>query len=130
MGDVIVNMPVKSAHRDRARTLPLYFDSGSFHTFVREDVAETLGHALPLPSPEVFHGLGDGRFTARQAIRLLICIKQVWCTYMAWVGPTNAMSEGILIGHDFMQGYNIRLHPKRRSIIVSVEDLKRARRAY
>jgi hypothetical protein len=130
VGDVIVKLPVKSAHLARARALPLYFDSGSPTTFVRQDVADVLGHALPLADPEVFHGLGNGRFTARAAIRLLVRIRGVWCTFMAFVVSRDAMNDGVLIGHDFMQKFNIRLDPRRRTIVVDVEDLRRGQRAH
>lgn len=130
MGDVIVHLAVKSAHRARARALPLYFDSGCSTTFVREDVADLLRHATPLADPEPFRGLGNGRFMARRSIRFLVKIRGIWCAYLAFVVSRKAMEDAVLVGHDFMQKFNIRLDPRRRSIRVSVEDLRRGNRAY
>lgn len=130
MGDVIVTLRVKSSTGSRARALPLYFDSGASTTLVREDTARRLGNVLSLREPTVFRGLGNGRFRSSKAVQILVRIQGVWCAYLAYVVPQAAMDEAVIIGHDFMQKFNIRLDPRGRKILADRRDLKRGQRVY
>ncbi|MBI3269815.1 MAG: hypothetical protein HYZ53_12390 [Planctomycetes bacterium] len=130
MGDLVLRLPVKTAHGDRARTLAVYVDGGASTTLVREDLAKALGHLLTLHHPGVFRGLGNGRFVAQRMVLLLVRIERVFRTWGAFVVSTRGMEEEILVGHDLIQKFNIRLDPRGRGILADTTDSKREKRVY
>ncbi len=125
MGDVIASIALRTPGR-RMKRLTAYFDSGSPYTFISEAAANRIGEPWELPEPLRFHGLGGGKFFSRHAIHLTIILKGYPCYHTAYVISEGVIKEDILIGHDFMQNFNIGLDIRRRKIKIDVSSLKRA----
>lgn len=128
MGEVIQKLKVKSSLKGKPLDFSLMFDSGSKETFVRFDVAKKLGNYVKLKEEYFFYGLGDGRFSCKLILPILVKIEGVWCVHTAWVADKSVMDDEILIGHDFMQKYDIKLDLKRRKMIADREYLKKTQR--
>ena len=128
MGDIALSLAVKTAPRQRSRRLTLYFDTGSRRTFIRDDVARRLGNVSPLKVPISFTGLGDGGFQCAAVMSLYVRLKGIWCEHLALVASRRDLDDEVLVGHDFMQIYNIRLDPKKRAILLDKASLVRAQR--
>lgn len=129
MGEIETKTCVRSIRKPQRLTLT--WDSGSPWTFFSESAARTLGTSWELGEPKTFRGLGDGQFTARQAMRASFQLKGVWCDYLVWVVPDSAMPNiQILVGHEFMETYHIRLDPKRKRLVCNKKDLLRASFVY
>lgn len=130
MGDIIQSFRVRSGGRGRGTPLRLYFDTGTWRTFVKESVASRLGHLMELAEPHHFGALGDGRFESRALVHFEVRILDVWCDDVGYVVADGVLDDGydILIGHGFMQGYDLRLHPLERRIIADRAALKRPSR--
>ncbi|MBI2900891.1 MAG: hypothetical protein HYY17_11960 [Planctomycetes bacterium] len=126
MGDIIQAFRVRSHGRGPGLQLRLYFDSGTWRTFVKESVAARLGPLMELPEPLVFGGLGNGRFESHTAVAFKIRILEIWCEEIGYVVADHVLEDryDILIGHGFMQGYDIRLRPKRHTILADRSALK------
>jgi len=62
--DILKNFKVSfySSGKEPAE-LVLYFDSGSFYTFIKRSSALKVGRLFELVEPEPFGGLGDGSFS-------------------------------------------------------------------
>lgn len=127
MGDIIEMLAIRTRGRKTTR-LNAYFDNGSPHTFICEDVAEKVGQVWELSEPKRFHGMGNGKFLSRKAILLDIMLRGYPCYQMAFVVSRSVIDDDLLIGHDFMQKYNIGLDPKRRKIVLDTMSLKRAQK--
>ncbi|MFQ6056424.1 MAG: aspartyl protease family protein [Methanosarcinales archaeon] len=125
MGDIIKLIKVKS---ERDVDLNLYFDSGSPFTFVGIEAANRLGGMHKLSTPVPFSGIGDRQFSATHIIHIEVKLLDIWCKHLAYVVPDEVIGSenDILIGHDFMQRYDIMLDPKARDIILDRTALLRA----
>jgi hypothetical protein len=128
MGDVILTTQVRSHVRGKPQRLALYFDTGSKQTFVRSDVAGQLGNISSLKTPIPFQGLGDGRFVCQAVVPLFVNLKGIWCDHLALVAEVGDIDEEILVGHDFMQKYDLRIDPKRKKVLIDKQALLRAQR--
>ena len=109
--------------------LVLYFDSGSFHTFIKRSAALRVGRLIELMEPRLFGGLGCD-FQSKEATLLHIKVLEFWCSQLAYVVEDNVLEEGydILIGHGFMQGYGINLLPDKGDIEIDEVRLRLAQR--
>jgi hypothetical protein len=125
MGDIIKKFEVRS---EKTRRLRLYFDTGSLRTFVKESAARQLKGLMKLPRPDIFYGLGNGKFKATYGVRIEIKLLGIWVRHFCYVVPDEVLEPryDILLGHDFMQAYDIRLLPKHQDIVVTKEALKMA----
>ncbi len=83
---------------------------------------------LKLSVPDVFRSLGDGRFKASSMARIEVQMLGLWVPHLCYVVPDEVLDPDyeILLGHDFMQIYDIRINPKRRDIIVRKNALMMA----
>jgi hypothetical protein len=110
--------------------LVLYFDSGSFYTFIKRSSALRVGRLFELMEPEPFGGLGDGSFSSKEIILLHIKLLEFWCRQVAYVVEDNVLEKDydILVGHDFMQGYGIKLLPHQGDIEIDEARLNLAQR--
>ncbi len=125
MGDVVVTMKVKS-DVSRGMLLSAYFDSGSPYTFIAEDQAAKLKGLMPLPRARRFTGLGDGRFSSASVIQLWFNMLGIWCSHIAYVvdRPVIENDIDIIVGHDFMQNYNVKLDMKKKTIVLDKKSLR------
>lgn len=130
MGDVIREFPVRSGAKERSRPLKLYFDTGSPFTFIKRSVAHGFVNFSPLASPVRFDGLGDGRFLARAMAHIEVKMLGYWCRHVAYVveDDTLGVRYDILIGHDFMQRFDVtvRTRSRRRGVILHREAIELA----
>lgn len=125
MGDIIKTYKVKGVN---IQSLNLYFDSGSPITFVGMSTAKKLGGLMNLPFPVSFNGLGGGKFFSKYAIYIEIELLGIWCGYLCHVVDDNVIDEDILIGHDFMQRYDVKLDTKNRDVIIDKKALLRGQK--
>ncbi len=81
-----------------------------------------------LPEPKAFHGLGNGRFKATSMASIEIRLLGLWVPHLCYVLPDEVLDPDydILLGHDFMQIYDIQINPQQRDIIVRKNALKMA----
>ena len=110
--------------------LALYFDSGSFYTFIKKSSALRVGRLFELVEPKTFGGLGDGSFSSGEIILLHIKLLEFWCSQLAYVVEDNILEEDYdaLTGHGFMQGYGIKLLPQQGDIEIDEARLRLAQR--
>lgn len=128
MGDIIRAFDVRVQRKKHVRRLRLYFDSGSPRTFVKLSAAHRLGQVMELPTPRTFAGLGNGQFQATHAVDVEFRFLGLWCPFLAYVVPDDVLegSYDILVGHDLMQLYDIRLEPRRRRVGLDRDALRLA----
>lgn len=129
MGDII------KSHKVRAESealLNIYFDNGSPFTFIKLDVAERIGKPSRLSRHASFSGLGDGSFSSTHGLHLEVQLLDIWCKQFAYVVTASILPPGeyILLGHDFMQRYDIKLGTKKREVILNRDALLRAQKVY
>jgi hypothetical protein len=110
--------------------LVLYFDTGSFYTFIKRSSALKLGRSMELPEPELFGGLGEGSFYSKEVILLHVKLLEFWCRQLAYVVEDEVLEPGydVLAGHGFMQGYGIKLLPEKGDIEIDETRLRLAQR--
>ena len=128
MGDIIISLPTRSVTGKKPRAFRLYFDTGSPRTFVKESVARNLKEFAKLSKPIIFSGLGDGSFKAISIMSLEIRLLNIWVPHLCYVVKDKVLDPeyDVLLGHDFMQIYDIQVKPKQKDIIVRREALKMA----
>ena len=128
MGEILQKFSVRTGGRGKGRKLSLCFDTGSLHSFVKDSTAGKLGHIHELGEPKRFGGLGNGRFLARQDIYFEVRLLGSWCSHFAYVVPEMDLGVGydMLIGHGFMQGFNVRCDPRNRRVVLDRGSLRRA----
>ncbi len=128
MGDILKTYRVRSAKGERPRKLRLYFDSGSPFTFVKRSACRGLANVLGLRIPQRFGGLGNGSFMATHVVNLEVELLGIWCRHLSFVVPDSVLTEDEdgLVGHDFMQQFDIHLALKRRDVVLNKAALKRA----
>ncbi len=66
MAEITTRTPVRSFEKPRQFTLT--WDNGSPWTFISESAATAIGDPWELGEPQVFHGLGNGEFTAHYSM--------------------------------------------------------------
>jgi len=119
MGDIILKAKLKTKEHGEEKEGILYFDTGSPKTFIREDKANELGNIMKLPQPVEFNALGDGKFHCQAVIQLYVKLEDVWCRHLCYLASTKDIDTEILIGHDFMQKFDITLNVKKRQVITN-----------
>ncbi|MEW6095608.1 MAG: hypothetical protein AB1567_03660 [bacterium] len=126
MGDITLKTRLKTKEQEQEGIL--YFDTGLPETFIREDKANELGNIMKLPQPVEFNALGDGKFHCNAVIQLYVKLEDVWCRHLCYVASIKDIDTEILIGHDFMQKFDINLNVKKRQVIINQKSLLMAQR--
>lgn len=128
MGDIMKTFKVRTSKKERGTPLRFYFDTGSPRTFIRYSVASPMKGFAELPDPEVFHGLGDGQFIATHMINIDVSLLNLWVPHLCYVVADATLDPqyDVLLGHDFMQIYDIQIKPKKNAIVIDKEALKMA----
>lgn len=130
MSDIIKSFKCCSIIGKRVEKLKFYFDTGSPRTFVKKSVALKMKSAAELPQPRIFRGLGDGYFKATHMCHLLINLLGIWVPHLCYVVSDKVLDPNydVLLGHDFMQIYDIQVKPRQNKVIIKKESLKMALR--
>ena len=128
MGDVIKVLPIRSYKGERKKMLRLYFDSGSPYTFIKENKAKMFKDIIKLTVPGIFTGLGNGTFSATHIMHLEVNLLGFWCRHYCYVVNDKILDEDLLVGHDFMQKFDIMINLKKKDIILNEASLKRAQK--
>lgn len=130
MGDVIKNLEVRSYPDEKYIKARLYFDSGSPYTFAKKSLTKKFKAKTYLPIPKKFNGLGNGSFKASYIMHLEVKLLGFWCSHYAYVVEDKILEEDedLLVGHDFMQKFDIRLSLKKGDLILNKASLKRAQK--
>lgn len=128
MGDVIKTFPVRSCEGEKPRRLRLYFDTGSPYTFIKESACRGFVNILRLAKPVRFGGLGNGKFQASEFLHFEVRLLGIWCRHAAYVVPDEVLDEryDLLVGHDFMQKFDVNIASKKRDVILDRGALKMA----
>jgi len=110
--------------------LALCFDSGSPYTFIKRTSALKVGRLSELVEPALFGGLGDGSFQSKESIHLYIKLLEFWCRHWTYIVKDDILEKhyNILVGHDFMQRYGIKLFPQQGDIEIDEARLELAQR--
>ena len=105
-----------------------YFDTGSPRTFVKEFAALKMNGLLKLPQQKQFFGLGNGGFKATYMVSLEVQLLDMWVPHPCFVVPDDVLEQryDVLLGHDFMQIYDVHLELKKREVVIDKEALKMA----
>lgn len=125
MGDIIKTYKVKGIN---IKELNLYFDSGSPRTFIKLGTAKKLGGIMNLPSTVSFNGLGEGKFFSEYVAYIEVKLLGIWCGHLCFVVDDKVIEDDLLVGHDFMQIYDIKLDLRRRAVILDKNALLRAQK--
>lgn len=130
MGDIIKKYQVRSSVKEKPKFLRLYFDTGSPRTFIKQSIALNMKDVAELSYPKIFHGLGNGQFGATHVISLEVKLLNIWVPHLCYVVPDEILDPDydVLVGHDFMQIYDIHVRPKQREVEIRKEALKMALR--
>jgi hypothetical protein len=130
MGDIVKGFPVRSYEGDRAKRLRLYFDTGSPYTFVKRSACRGFAEVFGLAKSRSFSGLGNGRFHASHIMSLEVRLLSIWCRHYAYVVDDYVFEEDkdLLVGHDFMQKFNVRLDWERGDVLLNRASLRRAQK--
>lgn len=128
MGDVIKVFPTRSYTGESARSLRLYFDTGSPYTFIKESAVRGFRGVLRLPRPREFGGLGNDVFRAAKLMNLEVKLMGFWCPHYAYVVDDSVLTkaEDLLVGHDFMQKFSVNIASKQKDVILDRIALQRA----
>lgn len=128
MGDVIKNYFVKSKEKEKPNLFSFYFDTGSPRTFVKESKVKNMIGLSKLPSPYKFSGLGNGSFYATHSLHIQVRLLGIWVPHFCYVVSDEVLDDDydVLLGHDFMQIYDITLKPREKKVIIKKEALRRA----
>jgi hypothetical protein len=126
--DAIRKYRVRSSPKEKPKLLNLYFDTGSPRTFIKQSIALKMKDVAELTLPKIFHGLGNGEFAATHITSLEIQLLNMWVPHLCYVVPDDVLdpSYDILLGHDFMQIYDIHVKPKQREVVMTKEGLRMA----
>ena len=130
MGDVIKRLEIRSYEGEKEKRKRLYFDSGSSYTFAKKTVGQKFKEILKLEVPKKFSGLGNGSFEADSIMHLEVRLLGFWCSHYAYVVEDEILEEDedLLVGHDFMQKFDVKLDLKNKSLILNRASLKRAQK--
>ena len=128
MGDVIRPFPVRSVEGEKLRLLRLYFDSGSPYTFIKRSAAAGYRNLFSLVKPKSFGGLGNGRFTAGGLLHIEVRMLGIWCSHTAYVIDDDHLESDVdmLVGHDFMQKFDVNIASRKKEVVLNRFSLKRA----
>lgn len=115
---------------EEAVELRLCFDNVSPFTFIKRSSALEVGKLFELVKPEQFGGLSGGDFYSKESIHLHVKLLQFWCRHWAYVVDDEILEKhyDILVGHDFMQRYGIKLLPCNGDIEIDEARLSLAQR--
>lgn len=130
MSDIIKNYFAKSTEKEKERRLKFLYDNGSPWTFVKRNVALKMRAVSELPEPYPFYGFGDGRFFGTHILQLQIKLKGLWVPHLCYVVSDEVLDKeyDVLVGHDFMQRYDVGVYPKKKKVIISKDALRRGMR--
>lgn len=130
MGAIAKRFPVRSYEGDRVKRLRLYFDTGSPYTFVKRSACRGFAEVFKLAKSRSFGGLGNGKFHVSHIMSLEVRLLNIWCRHYAYVVDDQVLEEGedLLVGHDFMQKFNVRLDWEREDVLLNRASLKRAQK--
>lgn len=128
MGDIIKKYQVRSTAKEKPRRLKFYFDTGSPRTFLKQSIAAQLQDTAALTEPMTFTGLGDGSFSATHMVSLKVKLLGIWVPHLCYVVPDDVLGTDydVLLGHDFMQIYDIHVRPRQREVDIRKEALRMA----
>lgn len=128
MGDIIKSFPVRSASAEKPRLLKFYFDTGSPRTFIKQSATNGMRGLAKLPDPKTFHGLGNGHFKAGFMASIEIRLLGIWVPHLCYVLPDEILDPDydILLGHDFVQIYDIQINPRQKDILIRKNALRMA----
>ncbi|MBI4546504.1 MAG: hypothetical protein HY707_00880 [Ignavibacteriae bacterium] len=128
MGDIIKTFRVRTRKKERGILLQFYFDTGLPRTFIRYSVASSMKGLAELPDPELFHGFGDGQFVATHIVNIEVNLLNLWVPHICYVVSDATLDPcyDILLGHDFMQIYDIQVKPKKKTVVIDKEALRMA----
>lgn len=106
------------------------FDNDSAYTFIKRTSALRVGKLFELAEAAPFSGLGGGSFQSKEIIHFYVKLLAFWCRQVAYVVKDNVLerSYDLLVGHDFMQSYGIKLLPHKGDIEIDEERLSLAQR--
>lgn len=98
------------------------WDNGSSESFIRRDLAESVGTILKLDAPREFE-MGRGILSVEESTGILSV--QVEGYSLFWHFPVVPdLSEELIIGADFLQRWKIKLDPESERIIIDPKSLK------
>lgn len=100
----------------RRRQVECLFDTGASSSFIRPELALTLGLSVAsLPKPLRFR-LGKRSAQVSRLAALMLRINDVTLADAAYVMPS--LTEEYVVGVEFLERYGIRLDPKRRRLLL------------
>lgn len=100
----------------RRRQVECLFDTGASSSFIRPELALTLGLSVArLPRPLRFR-LGKGSAQVSQLAAVMIRINGATLADAAYVMP--GLTEEYVLGAEFLERYGIRLDPRRRRLLL------------
>ena len=121
MGKIIEPFTFR-ADRGEATATAL-IDSGAVFSLIRRDVANRItGHILELKACELRTVSGDTWLRAHEGVFLEICMKTKWLNGPFYV--IDQMPREVIIGVDFLQRWEISLHPKRHDFTIGLDPEK------
>lgn len=126
MSDIIKKYSVRSTAKERAKKVKFLYDNGSPWTFAKESFALKMKAVSKLPEPYPFFGLGNGRFLGTHMLQLQIKLLGIWVPHLCYVVSDEVLEPyyKVLLGHDFMQRYDIVLRPKKKEVVISKDAIK------
>lgn len=124
MGETIKPTPI--AGNLGTAVVQACFDTGSGASFLRRGVAERVATAAPTPSPRVFATAdGERRLEAREVVQLDVTIKGVTVPWTFYV--VDRLSDDMIIGHDMMQRWKIKVDPESEDVDIDPSVIARLR---
>ena len=128
MGDIIKRFSARSGSGEKSMPLRFYFDTGSPRTFVKKSTASRMKGVAAIPQPQAFWGLGDGQFKATHIVSLEVKLLDIWVPHLCYVVPDKVLDPGydVLLGHDFMQIYDIESRPRQKDVSIRKDALRMA----
>ncbi|MBI5214560.1 MAG: retroviral-like aspartic protease [Ignavibacteriae bacterium] len=130
MGDIIIKYQIRSHPEEKPKNVRCYFDTGSSRTFVKHSIASHLVGTRELSHPRAFFGFGNGSFIATDMIEVEFKLLNLWVPHLCYVVPDETLDPDydVLVGHDFMQIYDVHLLLKDRKVLIQKNALKMALR--
>ena len=129
--DILKEFEVSYYPSGKEAVKPIFcFDNGSPFTFIKRSSALKVGKLFELVEPTPFGGLGGGEFQSREIIYMYVKLLEFWCRQVTHVVEDNILEEDydVLVGHDFMQLYGIKLLPHEGDIEIDKVRLRLAQR--
>jgi len=113
---VVIRKRLSLVGRRQKRQVECLFDTGASSSFIRPELARTLG----LPTLNLLRPLrirlGKGTTRVSQLAAVMIRLNGVTLADAAYVMPD--LTEEYVLGVEFLERYDIRLDPKRRRLLL------------